>query len=86
MPTEVAATVPEVSVPKTATISPTLTLAKVGDVTSWSRYVVAPVTSTVIVDPPWVVTVNVSVPTEATVPIADGCPDPAAGRSPACWG
>ena len=37
MATLVAVTVLEVSVPKTATCSPTVTLAIVGDVTPWSR-------------------------------------------------
>jgi len=37
MPTDVAATVPDVSVPNTATISPGLTLANDGEVTSRSR-------------------------------------------------
>jgi hypothetical protein len=37
MATEVAATVPEVSVPKTATDSPTVTFAKLGEVTPRSK-------------------------------------------------
>ena len=61
MATWVAVTVPELSVPKTATCSPTFTSAMVGELTPGSKYVVELSTSTVTVVPSWAVTVKMSV-------------------------
>jgi hypothetical protein len=51
MATLVAATVSELSLPKTATWSPTLMVENVGEPTDGSRYVVDELTSTVTVVP-----------------------------------
>jgi hypothetical protein len=72
MATFVAVTVLEVSAPKAATWSPTLTVENVGELTDGSVYVVDEPTSTVTVVPSWAVRVKVSVPTDFTVPNAAG--------------
>ena len=71
--TVVAVTLSEVSVPNTATRSPTFTSARLAEETPRSRYVVAELTSTVTTVPDRVVTVKLSVPTDFTVPMAVGC-------------
>jgi hypothetical protein len=74
--TDVACTVPDELDPATATNSPALTFAKVGWVTPLSLYVVEEVTSTVVVDPSWPLTVKVFVPTTPTVPAVAGLAPP----------
>jgi hypothetical protein len=83
IPTDVAVTVFDVSVPKTATWVPTVTSASDADALPDSRYVVDVLTSTVTVVPSWVVRVKVFVPTDFTVPNATGgVPPGPPGRSP----
>jgi hypothetical protein len=82
MPTLAAVTVPEASVPKTATVVPTLTSAKVGEVTPGSTYFVAAETSTVTTVPALVVMVKVPVPSAFTVPTTAGLAPLAGGGVP----
>ena len=72
MPTDVAVTVFEVSVPKTTTWVPTVTSDSVADALPNSMYLVEELTSTVTVVPSWTVRVKASVPTDFTVPNAAG--------------
>ena len=79
MKTLVAVTTPEEAVvPSTLTISPVVTLAKLGEVTPGSLYVVEELTSTVTVLPSRPFTVKVPVPltdpavTDSTLPAAAG--------------
>jgi hypothetical protein len=68
----VAVTVAEPSVPNTATRSPTVTLANVGDATPLSVNVVDALTFTVTDVLLPVETMKESVPTEVTLPTAAG--------------
>lgn len=72
MATRVAVNESEVSDPKTATCSPTLTEALLGDLRPGSKYVVEPSTSTVTVLFSGVVMVKAPSPTVFTVPTAVG--------------